>query len=184
MRKALLTGAVLLLGTALIFAQDTTSGSSGQGGASASSQNGSTENTNQTGSTTTQQTTTTTSTTQTSGSNAVQGCLTGSSGNYMLTNGMGVSYQLLGSDSQLSANVNKQVEVMGTPSSTSSASASTSPNAGTGASTGSATSSPDAGMAGSSTAHATANSTKTIEVTSVRKIADRCSNANQTAPQQ
>jgi len=102
----------------------------------------------------------------------------------MLTNGTGVSYQLLGSDAQLSANVNKQVEVMGTPSLTSSASASTSPNPGTGSSAGSASGSPDNGAGGTSTAHAAANSTNTIEVTSIRKIADSCSNANQTAPQQ
>jgi len=182
MKKVFLTGAVLLLGTVLIFAQDTTSGSSGQGGASTSSQSGSTENTNQTGSTTTQQTTTSTS--ETIGGNTLQGCLTGSSGNYMLTNRTGVSYQLLGSDAQLSANVNKQVEVMGTPSSTSSASASSSPNAGTGSSAGSASSSPDSGAGGTSSAHAEANSAKTMEVTSIRKIADSCSNTNQTAPQQ
>ena len=113
MKNVFLTAAVLVLGTALMFTQDTTSGSSsGQSGASASSENGSTENTNQTGSTTTQQTKTTI--TQNSGGNSIQGCLTGSSGNYMLTNGMGGSYQLLGSDARLSANVNKQVEVMGT----------------------------------------------------------------------
>jgi hypothetical protein len=63
---------------------------------------------------TTQQTTTTTE--QTTSENAIRGCLSGSSGNWMLTDATGVSYQLRGGDeSQLSANMNKEVEVMGTP---------------------------------------------------------------------
>jgi hypothetical protein len=193
MKKVFLMGAVLLLGTALTFAQDTNSGSSSsQTGASASSQTGTTgassqtsSPADQTGTTTTKQQTTTT-TEQTTSGNAIRGCLSGSSGNWMLTDATGVSYRLLGSDSQLSDNVNKEVEVMGTPGTSASASASNSPDTSAGASAGSASSTPDnsTGAAGNSTAHATASSTKTLDVTSVRKVADSCSNANQTVPQQ
>jgi hypothetical protein len=180
MRKALLVSAVLLLGTALMFAQDTnSSSSSSQNGTNASSQSGSSGSEGQAGTTTTTQQTTSTRTEQTTGKNSVQGCLTGSSGNYTLTNAMGMTYQLQGDDSELSANVNKEVEVIGTPSATASASASNSPT--TDSSAGSATTpETSTGSAGSS-AHA--SSTKTMQVTSVQKIADTCSSGNQGAPQ-
>src|SRR5579864_825619 len=185
MKKVFLMGAVLLLSAALTFAQDTNSSSSnsGQTGATASSQTGTSAGANQTGSTTTQQTTTTT-TEQTTSGNAIRGCLSGSSGNWMLTDATGVSYKLLGSDSQMSANANKEVEVMGTPGTSASASAN-SPDNSAGASAGaSGNPSDNTGAAGNSTAHASASSTKTLDVTSVRKVADSCSNMNQTAPQQ
>jgi hypothetical protein len=186
MKKVFLMGAVLLLGTALTFGQDTNSGSSSssQTGASASSQTSSPANQN--GTTTTRQQTTTT-TEQTTSGNAIRGCLSGSSGNWMLTDATGVSYQLRGGDeSQLSANMNKEVEVMGTPGTSASASASNSPDNSAGANAGSTGNTPDnnTGSAGNSTAHASATSTKTLDVTSVRKVADSCSNTNQTAPQQ
>jgi ABC-type oligopeptide transport system substrate-binding subunit len=192
MKKVFVMGAVLLLGTALTFAQDTNSGSSSsQTGASTSSQSGTTGASSQTSSptdqtgatTTTQQTTTTTE--QTTSGNAIRGCLSGSSGNWMLTDSTGVSYKLLGSDSQMSENANKEVEVMGTPGTAASASASNSPDNSAGASAG-ATGNPsdNTGAAGNSTAHASASSTKTLDVTSVRKVADSCSDMNQTAPQQ
>jgi hypothetical protein len=178
MRKTLLFTAVMLLGTALMFAQDTnSSSSSSQNGANSSSQSGSTASEGQSGTTTTTQQTTTT-TEQTTGKNSVQGCLTGSTGNYTLTNAMGVTYQLQGDDSELSANVNKEVDVIGTPSSTAWASASNSPTAGSNA--GSATTP----QANNESAHASASSTKTMQVTSVQKIADTCSTGNQAAPQQ
>jgi len=186
MKNVFLMGAVLLLSAALTFAQDTNSSSSnsGQAGATASSQTGTSAGANQTDTTTTQQTTTTT-TEQTTSGKAIRGCLSGSSGNWMLTDSTGVSYKLLGSDSQMSENANKEVEVMGTPGTSASASASNSPDNSAGASAG-ATGNPsdNTGAAGNSTAHASASSTKTLEVTSVRKVADSCSNMNQTTPQQ
>jgi ABC-type oligopeptide transport system substrate-binding subunit len=193
MKKIFLMGAVLLLSAALTFAQDTNSSSSnsGQTGATASSQSGTTGASSQTSTpadqtgttTTTQQTTTTTE--QTTSGNAIRGCLSGSSGNWILTDSTGVSYKLLGSDSQMSENANKEVEVMGTPGTSASASASNSPDNSAGASAG-ATGNPsdNTGAAGNSTAHASASSTKTLDVTSLRKVADSCSNMNQTAPQQ
>jgi len=192
MKNVFLMGAVLLLSAAVTFAQDTNSNSSnsGQTGATASSQTGTagassqtSSPADQTGSTTTTQTTTTTE--QTTSGNAIRGCLSGSSGNWMLTDSTGVSYKLLGSDSQMSENANKEVEVMGTPGTSASASASNSPDNSAGASAGATGNSSDnTGAAGNSTAHASASSTKTLDVTSVRKVADSCSNMNQTAPQQ
>src|ERR1700688_990243 len=147
MRKAMLLSAAITLCAALALAQDTPS-------AGASSQNGST----------TTSTTKTTTTDQSTAGNTIQGCLTGTSGNYMLTDATGVSYKVQGDDSQLSANVNKQVEVMGTVGSSASASArnNADPNAGS-------------NTAGSTGATATATASKTLEVTSVKMVADSCS---------
>ncbi len=94
MKKAILMSAALMLCMALALAQDTpSSGASSQAGSSPSSSDQATAS---------------------AGSNTVQGCLTGTSGNYMLTDASGVMYQLTGDESQLSANVNKEVEVTGT----------------------------------------------------------------------
>src|SRR5690349_24509323 len=106
MRKAMLLSAALTLCAGLALAQDTPS-------------NGASDQSSTTTSTTTQ----TTSTDQNAGNN-IQGCLTGTSGNYMLTDAAGISYKVQGDESQLSSNVNKQVEVMGTVGSSASASAS------------------------------------------------------------
>src|SRR5207245_984146 len=116
----------------------------------------------------------------------VQGCLSGSSGSYMLTDATGVTYQLQGDDSQLSANANKEVEVMGTLGATASASASNAPDetpAGSGA-TGPANGTTDnnSGSTGATASKANANAAKTLTVTSMHKVADSCP-ASQT-PQQ
>src|SRR5207244_12573708 len=89
MKNTTLLSAALLLCAAMAIAQDTP-----QSGGSTS------------------QTPTTSSSDQTSmpsNGNAIQGCLSGSSGNYMLTDVSGTMWQLTGDESQLSANVNKQV---------------------------------------------------------------------------
>jgi hypothetical protein len=156
MKKAILMGAALMLCTALALAQDTpSSGTSSQSGASTSSSD---------------------QATATAGNNTVQGCLTGTSGNYMLTDASGVMYQLTGDESQLSANVNKQVEVTGTAGAKASASATNSPDT---SAPGSSTSGSATGTAGStegaSGASANANAAKTLEVTSINKVADSCS---------
>jgi hypothetical protein len=107
----------------------------------------------------------------------------GTSGNYMLTDATGVSYKVQGDESQLSSNVNKEVEVMGTVGSSASASASN--NADTNAPNSSSASgqpnqggNPDAsGGGGSSTgATATATASKTLNATSVKAVGDSCSN--------
>ena len=47
----------------------------------------------------------------------LQGCLSGTSGNYMITDSSGASYQLQGDESQLSKNVGKEVRLSGTAAS-------------------------------------------------------------------
>ena len=167
MRKAMLLSAAITLCAGLALAQDTPSNG-------ASNQNGATTST----------TTQTTTTDQTAGNNNIQGCLTGTTGNYMLTDAAGVSYKVQGDDSQLSSNVNKEVEVMGTVGSSASASASN--NADTSAPNSSSASgqpnqggnSEASGAGGASTgaaATATATATKTLDATSVKMVADSCS---------
>jgi len=157
MKKAILLSAALLLCTALAIAQDTP-----QSGGS----------TNQTPATSSSDQTSTPS----SGS-AIQGCLSGSSGNYMLTDTSGTMWQLTGDESQLSANVNKQVEVMGTASAGGSAESHTPPdsNASGNSAEASGTSGSASASAGGASGSASANSTKTLAVTTVRKVADSCS---------
>ena len=165
MRKAMLLSAAITLCAALALAQDTQS-------AGASSQADST----------TSSTTQTTTTDQNTSGNAVEGCLTGTSGDYMLTDATGVSYKVQGDDSQLSANVNKQVEVMGTVASTASASASNkadtnAPNSASQGTSNQGDANANAGSstAGSTGATATATASKTLDITSVKMVADSCS---------
>lgn len=97
MRKGILWGAALLVCAAMSLAQDSNS-TSGASQSGANANNGS--------ATATSQTSTTDQNSSTSGS-TMQGCLSGSSGSYMLTDATGVTYQLQRDDSQLSASVNK-----------------------------------------------------------------------------
>ena len=175
MRKGIFFGAALLVCAAMSLAQDSNS-------TSGASQSGA--NANSGSATATSQTSTADQNSSTSGS-TMQGCLSGSGGSYMLTDATGVTYQLQGDDSQLSSNVNKEVEVTGTPGATASASASNAPgatvpgNEATGPASGASN---DPSSAGTGAAHANANAAKTLTVSSIHKVADSCP-ANQT-PQQ
>ncbi len=144
MKKAILLSSLLMLCTALALAQDTQS-SSPSDNASASA-----------------------------GSNTVQGCLSGSSGNYMLTDATGVMWQLQGDESKLSANVNKEVEVTGTTGAEASASATNGPDSSTAGNTSSGAAGGTSAGA-SADASANANAAKTLNVTSIKKVADSCS---------
>jgi hypothetical protein len=164
MRKAMLLSAAITLCAGLALAQDTPSNG-------AASQNGPT-------------TTSTTTSDQSTSSNTIQGCLMGTAGNYMLTDASGVSYKVQGDESQLSSNLNKEVEIMGTVASTASASASNSPdtnapNSGSASGQPNQGGNPDAsGAGGSSTgATATATASKTLNATSVKTVADSCSSS-------
>lgn len=65
-----------------------------------------------------------------SGTNtSVQGCLSGSDGNFMLTDKNGTTYQLTGDTAKLSEHVGHEVKVMGSTSSASSSGAGTPPGA-------------------------------------------------------
>jgi hypothetical protein len=82
----------------------------------------------------------------------VEGCLSGSTGNYMITDKNGTSYQLTGDTAKLSEHVGHEVKVTGTSAS-----------AGAGASGSTETSA--AGSAGAG---------QTLQVTSVKHVAKTC----------
>ena len=99
MRQVLLLVSVLLLGLAWAVAQNSPSSSS-----SASGQ---------------------TSHTSTSGQMTVEGCLSGSNGNYTLTDKNGVAYQLTGDTAKLSEHVGHEVKITGTSGSSTGSESST-----------------------------------------------------------
>jgi hypothetical protein len=105
MRKLLLLGSVLLLGTFWAVAQDSTPG-----------QNDST-----------QSTPTQSSSGQTMAkSQTIEGCLSGTNGKYTLTDQRGNSYDLTGDSSKLADHVGHEVKITGTASSDSSGAATSS----------------------------------------------------------
>jgi hypothetical protein len=83
------------------------------------------------------------------GQTTVEGCLSGSSGNYMLTDQNGTMYQLTGDTAKLSEHVGHEIKVSGTSSSASDSS--------TGTATG-----------------ASGSAQQTIQFTSVKHIAKTC----------
>jgi len=83
------------------------------------------------------------------GNTTVQGCLSGSNGNYMLTDKNGATYQLTGDTAKLSAHVGHEVRITGT--------------AGSSAATGAM------GAQGS-------NASQTLSVTSMKHISKTCQN--------
>lgn len=99
----------------------------------------------------------------------VEGCLSGMTGNYTLTDSAsGQTYQLQGDDSKLSKEVNHQVRIRGMLSGSSSANT---PGAGGATPPGSSST----GTNPSTTSQAGAGSSgNTLQVTSVKKIADSC----------
>ena len=158
MKNAVLLGATLLLCGALAIAQETP-----QSGSSTSETPSTAPSSNEANTP--------------SNDNTIQGCLTGSSGNYMLTDTTGMVYQLTGDESQLSANVNKQVEVTGTAGAGGAAAEShTPPDANASGNSAEAQGTTgNAGAAGSASASAGAGASKILAVTSITKVADSCS---------
>jgi len=130
MRRLLLLLSVLLLGACWAVAQDTTSQTNSSETSASSGQ---------------------TSSSTASGATTVEGCLSGSSGNYTLTDKHGNTYQLTGDTAKLSEHVGHEVKVTGTSSSASSAS----------------------GGTATGTAGASGNS-QTLEVSSVKHISKTC----------
>ena len=96
----------------------------------------------------------------TGSSKTVKGCLSGSDGNYMLTDKSGNTYQLKGDTSQLSNHVGHEIQVKGTLSA-----ASSSTPSGT---TGNPSSQTAAG------ASSTAGAEQTLDVTSMKHISETC----------
>ncbi|HEY2168954.1 MAG TPA: hypothetical protein VGJ30_04970 [Candidatus Angelobacter sp.] len=142
MRKTSLITAILLLSAVWAVAQ-TSPGSSPQSttpGASSQTSPSSTSPSQQpaapdTSSSTTQTTTTQTTQTSSDSGSSIEGCLSGSAGNWTLTDQSGKTYQLSGDTSKLSDHVGHQVRIMGTDNS-SSASGSSSPSSSSPSSTG------------------------------------------------
>jgi hypothetical protein len=135
MRKTFLITAILLLSAAWAVAQtspstpqSTTPDTSSQQSTSPSSTSPSQQPaTPDTSSTTTQTTTTQTTQTSSNNSTSIEGCLSGSAGNWTLTDQSGKTWQLAGDTSKLSDHVGHQVRLMGSDNS-SSASGSSSPS--------------------------------------------------------
>lgn len=137
MRQVLLCVSILLLGLTWGFAQ--TSGSS-ETTPSGSGQSGSSTQMGHSGS---------------GGHMTVEGCLSGSSGSYTLTDKQGNTYQLTGDTAKLSDHVGHEVKVMGTE-------AGADASASAGASGGGASSSMGGGAAHS------------LQVTSVKHVSKTC----------
>ncbi|HSZ62874.1 MAG TPA: hypothetical protein VK828_13815 [Terriglobales bacterium] len=86
------------------------------------------------------------------GNTSVQGCLSGTDGNYMLTDDKGTTYQLTGDTAKLSEHVGHEVKIMGT--------------------TGAASASGSSGSMGNN------NTSQTLQVNSVKHISKTCKNNN------
>lgn len=117
MRQIILILSVMLLGLTWAITQDTTGTQSSRAGQSAS------------------------------GQTTVEGCLSGSNGNFTLTDKNGTSYQLAGDTAKLSEHVGHEVKVTGMPSS---------------------------GAAGGESASAGTGSNQTLQVSSVKHISKTC----------
>lgn len=133
MRQIFLLLSVLLLGLSWAVAQDTTSPSNSSAAGSGQMSRSSA-----------------------AGETSVQGCLSGSSGNYTLSDKNGNTYQLTGDTAKLSEHVGHEVKITGTTNSDSSASGASGAAAGT------------AGSAGAE---------RTLQVTSVKHISKTCKSA-------
>ena len=173
MRKTFLITAILLLSAAWAVAQtspstpqSTTPDASSQQSTSPSSTSPSQQPaTPDTSSTTIQTTTTQTTQTSSNSSTSIEGCLSGSAGNFTLTDQSGKTWQLAGDTSKLSDHVGHQIRLMGTDNS-SSASGSSSPSS----------SSPSSSSPSSSTgAGAGSSSGATFTVNKVKMISSTCS---------
>ena len=136
MRKLFLLVSVLLLGACWAVAQDSSSQTNPGSSRSESASSGQTGSTNANGQVT------------------VEGCLSGSSGNYTLSDKNGNTYQLTGDTAKLSEHVGHEVKVTGTTSSAS--------TTGGGATAG-------------ATGQAGANA-QTLEVSSMKHISKTCQN--------
>ena len=136
MRKLFLLISVLLLGLSWAVAQDSSTGSQGSNGSAQSSDSsaGNSGQSSRTG----------------SGQMTVEGCLSGSSGNFTLTDKNGTAYQLTGDTAKLSEHVGHEVKVTGTSGA-----------AGTGASGSTETSASGAGG-------------QSLQVTSLKHISKTC----------
>lgn len=143
MRKSLILSTCLLLCAVWVAAQTGSSSSSTQPSQTSPSSQSPTSSQS--------------SSSDTSGQ-TMQGCLSGSAGNFTLTSSSGTTYQLAGDTSKLTDHVGEEVEITGTPSSS-----------GAGTSPSSSASNP------SSSSGSSMGGGQTINVTNVKKVASSCS---------
>jgi len=136
MRQLLLLVSVLLLGLSWAVAQDSTSSpqSSPSSGSAQSSDSSASGQTSRTG---------------TGGQMTVEGCLSGSNGNFTLTDKNGMAYQITGDTAKLSDHVGHEIKVTGTSAS-------------------------GAGADGATGAAAGSAAGQTLEVTSVKHVSKTC----------
>jgi uncharacterized protein DUF5818 len=165
MRKTYLIAAILLLSAVWAVAQ-TSPQTTNPGGSSAPQTSPSSPSQQQPAtpdtSTTTTQTTTTQSSQTSTDSNSIEGCLSGSAGNFTLTDAAGKTYQLAGDTSKLSDHVGHQVRISGSEAGGAAAGASN-PSSGAGSSASSG-----AGASGG------AGAQPTFTVTKVKMISSSC----------
>jgi ABC-type phosphate transport system substrate-binding protein len=131
MRQLLLLLSVLLLGASWAAAQDNSSPTNPNSAAPSQ-----------------------TSSATAAGATSVQGCLSGSSGSYTLTDKNGASYQLTGDTAKLSEHVGHEVKITGTSNSAA----------------------PSAGGTATGTTGQPSGNSQTLEVASVKHIAKTCQN--------
>ncbi|HEX3091925.1 MAG TPA: hypothetical protein VHW72_04835 [Candidatus Angelobacter sp.] len=168
MRKSFLITAILLLSAAWAVAQtspstpqSTTPDTSSQQPTTPSSTSPSQQPaTPDTSSTTTQTTTTQTTQTSSNSSTSIEGCLSGSAGNWTLTDQSGKTWQLAGDTSKLSDHVGHQVRLMGSDNSSSAS--------------GSSSSRPSS-SAGATGASSSSGTQSTFTVNKVKMISSTCS---------
>jgi hypothetical protein len=131
MRKTTLITAILLLSAVWAVAQ-TSPSSSPQSSTPSSASPQSASPSSQAPDTSTTQTTTTqtTETSSDTNSTAIEGCLSGSSGSYTLTDQSGKAWTLAGDTSKLSDHVGHQIRIMGSDNSASSGAGSSAASAG------------------------------------------------------
>ena len=123
MRKTSLITAILLLSAVWAVAQTSPSSSPQSSTPSTSSSSATSQSSPSTSPSSTTSQTTTTQTTETStdaNSTSIEGCLSGSSGSYTLTDQSGKAWQLAGDTSKLSDHVGHQIRLTGTDNSASS----------------------------------------------------------------
>ena len=161
MRKALLLTAVLLLCAAWVMAQtpQSTPPANSPAADSAPSAQTSPSTSDQMGSPSSQTSQTPSGMSKAGSETQIEGCLSGSSGNFTLTDASGTAWQLQGDNSQLNKHVGQEVRVSGM------ASASSAPGTTSGSSASSA------GAAGQS-----------FNVIKVHKVANTCSQAGSATP--
>lgn len=170
MRKVLFLALVLLVNAAWVMAQTTGSSSSSTGTSSQSTRGTTQPGSSSQGSMSSQSGIASES--GTAGSQTIQGCLQGASGNFTLVDKTGKTYQLQGETAQLSNYIGQEVSVRGIPVTSSSSSAGMSPSS----SSASASQSTGASASSSTTSPASATGTAaTLTVSHVSKISDTCS---------